>query len=70
MWEQEMEPETGRVLLRGHYVVDRKLHRISLTREGMMRVLALLGVPPIHLFISVLVLPNQSCRADLIPRVL
>ncbi|BDA41171.1 Protein translocase subunit SecA [Coccomyxa sp. Obi] len=42
LWEQEMEPETGRVLLRGHYVVDRKLHRISLTREGMIRVLALL----------------------------
>ena len=43
LWEQEVEAETGRVILRGHYVVDRKLHRISLTREGMIRVLALLG---------------------------
>jgi hypothetical protein len=43
LWEQEMEPETDRVLRLGHYVIDRKLHRISLTREGMLRVLSLLG---------------------------
>ncbi|KAK9916292.1 hypothetical protein WJX75_000969 [Coccomyxa subellipsoidea] len=42
LWEQEMEPETDRVLRPGHYVIDRKLHRISLTREGMLRVLSLL----------------------------
>ncbi len=54
-----MEAETGKVLMRGHYVVDRKMHRISLTREGMMRVLALLGAPPIHLGSSGL-LPERS----------
>lgn len=43
LWEQEMEPETDRVLRLGHYVIHRKLHRISLTREGMLRVLSLLG---------------------------
>lgn len=48
LWEQKVESETGRVLKPGHYVVDRKLHRISLTRHGMTRVLALLGAPDRH----------------------
>ena len=39
MWEQAVDFDTKKVRRRGHYVVDRKQQRVSLTAEGMHRAL-------------------------------
>ena len=43
LWEQVVDFDTKRVLRPGHYVVDRKQQRVSLTTEGMHVVLRRLG---------------------------
>ena len=43
LWEQVVDFDTKRVLRPGHYVVDRKQQRVSLTTEGMHAVLRRLG---------------------------
>ena len=44
LWEQAVDLDTKQVLRPGHYVVDRKQQRVTLTTEGMHCVLRRLGV--------------------------
>ena len=46
LWEQKANPESGAIEVKGHYVIDTHLQRVSLTHVGMKVVLQRLGEPP------------------------